>query len=134
MSTKPPTNFPVGMKVSLRKYFQEHHPDVTPSSYTGVVIGQVGDFIQVKAPKAQEALARSGSFLCHPAELSRAQGFAAISQERQLAAARKGGRNVPAEKRAFSSSHDLAQRAGSLGGKVGGKSPYKNSQGAGSHE
>ena len=134
MTTKPLTSFPVGLKVSLRKYFQKHHPDVTPSSYTGVVIGLVGDFIQVKAPKAQEALARPASFLCYPNELSRAQGFAAISPERQLAAARKGGRSVPAEKRAFSSSHDLAQRAGSLGGKIGGKSPYKNSRGAGSHE
>lgn len=130
MTTKPPTHFPVGIKVSLRKYFQKHHPDVTSSSYTGVVIGKVGAFVEVKAPKAQEAVDRPAAFLCYPNELSRAQGFAAISPERQLAAARKGGRNVPAEKRAFSSSHDLAQRAGAKGG----KSPYKNSQGAGSHE
>ena len=134
MTTKPLTSFPVGLKVSLRKYFQEHHPDVTPSSYTGVVIGQVEGFIKVEAPKAQKALDRFASFLCYPKELSRAQGFAAISPERQLATARKGGRSVPAEKRAFSSSHDLAQRAGAKGGKVGGKSPYKNSRGAGSHE
>lgn len=134
MTTKPLTHFPVGTKVSVRKYFQLYHPNKTPRSYTGVVIGNFHPYIQVEAKEAQKTLNYPGPFECFPSELSSARGFATLSPERQREIAAKGGRNVPSEKRAFSTSSSLAQRAGSKGGKVGGKSPYKNSRGAGSHE
>lgn len=40
-------------------------------------------------------------------------------RDKELArrAASKGGKNLPAEKRAFSRDHDLARRAGQMGGK-----------------
>lgn len=134
MTTKPLTHFPVGMKVSLRKYFRSWYPNLVPVSYTGVVIGVTEDYIEIEAKNAQKVLNFPNPILCLPSELSRAQGFASLSPERQREIAAKGGRNVPSSKRAFSTSPSLAQRAGSLGGKVGGKSPYKNSRGAGSHE
>ena len=134
MSTKPPTNFPVGMKVSLRKYFRRCFPNLVPVSYTGVVIGVAKDYIEVEAKNAQKVLNFPDPILCLPSELSRARGFASLSPERLREIAAKGGRNVPSEKRAFSTSSSLAQQAGAKGGKVGGKAAYKNSRGAGSHE
>lgn len=45
------------------------------------------------------------------------RGFAAMSPEKRIAAARKGGQSVPKEKRSFSLSSNLAKEAGSKGGK-----------------
>lgn len=44
------------------------------------------------------------------------RGFASLSPERRIEIARKGGASVPADKRSFSQSRDLAQSAGSKGG------------------
>ena len=44
------------------------------------------------------------------------RGFAAMSPERRREIAAKGGAAVPAEKRSFSQSRDLAARAGRSGG------------------
>jgi uncharacterized protein len=45
------------------------------------------------------------------------RGFAAMDPEKQREIARKGGKSVPDEKRAFSKSADLASAAGRKGGK-----------------
>jgi uncharacterized protein len=45
------------------------------------------------------------------------RGFASMSPERQREIARKGGKAVPAEKRAYSQSPELAAAAGRKGGK-----------------
>jgi uncharacterized protein len=45
------------------------------------------------------------------------RGFASMSPEKRHAIARMGGKAVPAEKRAFSQSVDLAARAGQKGGR-----------------
>lgn len=44
------------------------------------------------------------------------RGFAAMSPERRREIAAKGGAAVPAEKRSFSRSRDLAAQAGRTGG------------------
>ncbi|MBO9545795.1 KGG domain-containing protein [Caulobacter sp.] len=44
------------------------------------------------------------------------RGFAAMSPERRREIAAKGGAAVPAEKRSFSRSRDLAAQAGRAGG------------------
>jgi len=44
------------------------------------------------------------------------RGFASMDPEKQRASARKGGQNVPAEKRSFSTNTDLAAQAGRKGG------------------
>ena len=44
------------------------------------------------------------------------RGFAAMSLEKRVEIARKGGKSVSAEKRAFSLDQDLARRAGRKGG------------------
>jgi len=44
------------------------------------------------------------------------RGFAAMSPERRREIAAKGGAAVPAEKRSFSKSRDLARQAGRAGG------------------
>jgi general stress protein YciG len=44
------------------------------------------------------------------------RGFASMSPERRREIARKGGASVPADKRSFSQSSDLAARAGRVGG------------------
>jgi general stress protein YciG len=44
------------------------------------------------------------------------RGFAAMSPERRREIAAKGGAAVPAEKRSFSQSRDLAASAGRTGG------------------
>lgn len=44
------------------------------------------------------------------------RGFAAMSKEKRVAIARKGGHGVPAEKRSFSTNQDLAKAAGRKGG------------------
>lgn len=44
------------------------------------------------------------------------RGFAAMSPEKRREIAAKGGASVPAEKRSFSQSRDLAARAGRAGG------------------
>ena len=44
------------------------------------------------------------------------RGFAAMSPERRREIAARGGASVPAEKRAFSQSRDLAASAGRTGG------------------
>jgi general stress protein YciG len=44
------------------------------------------------------------------------RGFAAMSPERRREIAAKGGAAVPAEKRSFSKSRDLAAKAGRTGG------------------
>lgn len=46
------------------------------------------------------------------------RGFALLSPERHREIAAKGGRSVPAEKRPFSQSPDLAKTAGAKGGKA----------------
>jgi general stress protein YciG len=44
------------------------------------------------------------------------RGFASMNPEKQREIARKGGKSVPAEKRSFSQSADLAASAGRKGG------------------
>ena len=44
------------------------------------------------------------------------RGFASMSPERRVEVARKGGASVPAAKRSFSISRDLATMAGAKGG------------------
>lgn len=44
------------------------------------------------------------------------RGFAAMSLEKRRAIAASGGRAVPADKRSFSTSRDLAAAAGAKGG------------------
>ena len=44
------------------------------------------------------------------------RGFASMSTEKRRAIASKGGKSVPAEKRSFSQSKDLASGAGKIGG------------------
>ncbi len=44
------------------------------------------------------------------------RGFAAMDPERRREIAARGGASVPAEKRSFSQSRDLATRAGRAGG------------------
>jgi general stress protein YciG len=46
------------------------------------------------------------------------RGFASMSPERRQELARKGGKSVPVEKRAFSVNHSLAASAGRKGGIV----------------
>lgn len=55
------------------------------------------------------------------------RGFAAMNPEKQRAIARLGGVSVPAEKRSFSQNHELAQIAGSLGGKASRRKAKKES-------
>lgn len=43
-------------------------------------------------------------------------GFAAMNPERQKEIARKGGSNVPKEKRSFWQNRELARKAGAIGG------------------
>lgn len=45
------------------------------------------------------------------------RGFAGMTAERRRELAKKGGENVPAEKRGFARDRDLAARAGHKGGK-----------------
>lgn len=49
-------------------------------------------------------------------ENKKLRGFASMSKERQRELARKGGSNVPKEKRSFSQNKELASRAGRKGG------------------
>jgi uncharacterized protein len=49
------------------------------------------------------------------------RGFASISPERLREIARKGGKSVPAENRAFSKPKDLAYEAGRKGGHSSGR-------------
>ncbi len=51
----------------------------------------------------------------HPANASR--GFAGMDQDKQRAIARKGGANVPHEKRSFAQNRALASEAGRKGGR-----------------
>lgn len=44
------------------------------------------------------------------------RGFAAMSVEKRVEIARRGGQSVPAEKRSFSQQRDLASAAGRKGG------------------
>jgi general stress protein YciG len=44
------------------------------------------------------------------------RGFALLSPERRRAIAKQGGEAVPAERRAFAQSRELAAKAGSIGG------------------
>lgn len=44
------------------------------------------------------------------------RGFAAMDPERRREIARKGGASVPAASRSFAKDHDLAARAGRVGG------------------
>jgi len=44
------------------------------------------------------------------------RGFASMDQEKQREIARKGGANVPNEKRSFSQNRELAAEAGRKGG------------------
>lgn len=46
------------------------------------------------------------------------RGFAAMSLEQRREIAARGGASVPADKRSFSKSADLAKRAGRIGGSV----------------
>ena len=49
------------------------------------------------------------------------RGFASISPERQREIARRGGKGVPAENRAFSKQKELASEAGRKGGLASGR-------------
>ncbi len=54
------------------------------------------------------------------------RGFAAMSVEKRTALARLGGASVPADRRSFSQSKDLAASAGAKGGAAshgGGRKP-----------
>eukprot|EP01041_Mallomonas_annulata_P036665 gene36665-biopygen28687 len=46
------------------------------------------------------------------------RGFAAMTLERRLEIARKGGASVPGEKRSFALNRDLAVTAGRKGGEI----------------
>jgi len=46
------------------------------------------------------------------------RGFAAMTLERRLEIARKGGASVPSEKRSFARNRDLAVTAGRKGGEI----------------
>lgn len=46
------------------------------------------------------------------------KGFASMDREKRIEIARKGGRNVPKEKRAFSQNRELASSSGKKGGKL----------------
>ena len=48
------------------------------------------------------------------------RGFAAMTLERRLEIARKGGASVPSEKRSFARNRDLAVTAGRKGGEISG--------------
>ena len=48
------------------------------------------------------------------------RGFASMSEHRQREIASKGGRSVPADKRAFAQNRDLAAEAGRKGGQISG--------------
>ena len=50
-------------------------------------------------------------------ETKACRGFAAMSKEKRVEIAKKGGKSVDPRKRAFSKDPDLAQRAGHKGGK-----------------
>jgi len=54
------------------------------------------------------------------------RGFAAMSPERRREIAAKGGAAVPAEKRSFSRSRDLAAQAGRAGGSAPTKARDKS--------
>lgn len=54
------------------------------------------------------------------------RGFAAMSKDRRVEIARKGGASVPDDKRSFSQDRDLAAAAGRKGGEAshgGGRPP-----------
>lgn len=54
------------------------------------------------------------------------RGFAAMSPERRLEIAKRGGASVPADKRSFTKNRDLAASAGAKGGAAsrgGGRKP-----------
>jgi general stress protein YciG len=53
-----------------------------------------------------------------PARRTGKQGFASMDAAKQRAIASKGGSSVPAEKRPFSRSHELAASAGRKGGEA----------------
>lgn len=55
------------------------------------------------------------------------RGFAAMSPERQREIASLGGQSVRPERRSFSQNRDLAQSAGTAGGKISGGN-FKNSR------
>lgn len=46
------------------------------------------------------------------------RGFAAMTREKRLEIARKGGASVPSEKRSFARNRDLAVTAGRKGGEI----------------
>jgi hypothetical protein len=56
------------------------------------------------------------------------RGFAGMSLEKRTAIAAKGGASVPAFKRAYSKSNDLARRAGAKGGAARGKRKRKEQE------
>ena len=49
------------------------------------------------------------------------RGFASMDEEKQREIARKGGANVPGEKRSFSKDRELASEAGRKGGEASHK-------------
>jgi uncharacterized protein len=49
------------------------------------------------------------------------RGFASMDEEKQREIARKGGANVPDEKRSFSKDRELASEAGRKGGEASHK-------------
>jgi general stress protein YciG len=65
--------------------------------------------------EGDEAMATSGSGKEPPKGTSK-RGFASMDAAKQREIARKGGRSVPAEKRSFSRSPELAAEAGRKGG------------------
>jgi general stress protein YciG len=54
------------------------------------------------------------------------RGFAAMAPERRREIAAKGGAAVPAEKRSFSRSRDLAASAGRAGGSASSRTPSES--------
>ena len=111
------SHFPIGAKVSLRKYFLKMGAP-KPSSYVGVVTNHEGEYLIVDAPACGKALGLGTSLIILlPSEVSLAKGFAVMSPAKQAEIASRGGKSVPANKRTFSTNRDLAAGAGKLGGK-----------------
>lgn len=111
------SKFPIGAKVSLRPYFDKMCAP-KPSSYIGVVIDHLDGYLRIDAPACREAFKLPPlHFLLFPSEVTLARGFAVMSPAQRQEIAARGGRAVPASKRAFSVSHELAAEAGRLGGR-----------------
>lgn len=103
--------------------FRAAHPDHQPFSVYTLEEALASGKAEVRAAAEhhvaeQEALANAPP---------RPRGFAAMSPEKRLEAARKGGRSLPPEKRSFHVNPQLARAAGMKGG-MGNAKRYRRSR------